>query len=365
MIKQSLHGCWAVIFFCIIFLSGCQSNRLDVVAEEKQWANPDQQQLVNLLRKSPSVKSFQQWTLPDYITTGNLEGMKIETRHYQIYASLQQPLVLNEMPFFLENCYLAYNRFVGSDTRQKEKFKVLVFDDRGQWEQYTQKLAGPLADTYLKITSGAYYLNGVCVVYHLNSKVNFSILAHEGWHQFSELTFKYRLPAWLDEGIATNFESYVRHQGRIDFKPSQNVSRLSSLKNALLKNKLHSLSHLISKHAGEILQHASSHGDHQAKSSEVGAYYAQLYAWIRFLREYNYGQFNDRLQSILKDAYIGQGWPMNEILEQEALQRNHNASRQWNYQVGRLLFSEYITKRPEAIESLYLAFCRKIVHTLR
>ena len=44
--------------------------------------------------------------------------------------------------------------------------------------------------------------DGVAVLYNIGTRDTFAIAAHEGWHQFSGRHFKYRLPSWLDEGVA-------------------------------------------------------------------------------------------------------------------------------------------------------------------
>jgi len=51
------------------------------------------------------------------------------------------------------------------------------------------------------------------VVYYIGRERTFSALGHEGWHQFNSRHFKFRLPSWLDEGIAMLFEIHRSEKG--------------------------------------------------------------------------------------------------------------------------------------------------------
>jgi len=166
----------------------------------------------------------------------------------------------------------------------------------------------------------------------------------------------------LVEGLATQFESYQQNNGKITFKPSRNGSRLMALRQSLAGNHMLSLLEIIASDAGGILSHSNDPLSHQRTDSKVTAYYAQLYALIRFLREDNYGQRYPQLRSILHHAYLGNHWPLSPVQHQQALQPHQ--SRQWNAAVGRQLFQSYIAADPRQIEPAYRSFCRKIVARL-
>ena len=101
------------------------------------------------------------------------------------------------------------------------------------------------ASIYLKIKKGAYYLNGSCVAYHIGREKTFSVLGHEGWHQFNSRHFNYRLPSWLDEGIALLFEKSKYNDGWFHFQPDKNINRLAALKKIMIENKMIPLQELI------------------------------------------------------------------------------------------------------------------------
>lgn len=351
-----IGGCFLFIL-CAFF--GCQA---PPATPSDVSANPTDPK-IGLLLDLPTVKSVERWTLPEYFQQPTETGLVINTANYQIFSTLQDPLILRQIPVFMESALRAYRKFLQHPQPLTQKLKIYVFNQRSQWEDFTRHLAGPEARIFLKIRAGAYYFKGVCVAYHLGRQSNFSVLAHEGWHQFSDLAFKYRLPAWLDEGLATQFEAFQWDNGRVTFKPSLNGSRLTALRESLTQNQTLSLSEIVFSDAGRILSaHAISSS--QKNNPKVKAYYAQLYALIRFLREENYGQRHLQLRTILHHAYLGNHWPLSPAQRSEALQKNHNPTRRWNGEVGRLLFQSYIAPDPSQIEPAYRSFCRKIITRL-
>ena len=76
------------------------------------------------------------------------------------------------------------------------------------------------------------------MVYNIGRERTFSVLGHEGWHQFNKRLFEYRLPSWLDEGIAMLFEVSRYEKGFFYFNPGGNLYRLGALKSTLIKDKM-------------------------------------------------------------------------------------------------------------------------------
>jgi len=323
-----------------------------------------QQRLVKHLRRLPTVKSVEPWLLPEIIRDRATPALKVTTAHYRIFTSLQDLLILRQVPVFLESAFRSYCKVTGQAAVSDKKLLVYVFDSRRQWEDFTRHWAGPNAQVYLKIKAGAYYLNGACVAYHITRRSDFSVLAHEGWHQFADEMFKFRLPAWLDEGLATNFEQFVWEKGRVRFDSRFNGSRLWALRQGLAGEQFLHLADLLVLDAGRVLSHLSQIGSSGPADPKISVYYAQLYGLVRFLREENYGQHYLDFQAMLDDARLGR-WPLDPQLKAEATQRRHNPSRRWNALVGPLVFKTYIHPAPGEIEPDYLSFCRKIVAGVR
>jgi hypothetical protein len=294
-------------------------------------------------------------------------GLKLTTAHYEIYTTLLEPLMLSQVPGFVESAYHGYQNQLPKPIETSTPFTVYLFASRQQWETFTIGFTGPQAPMYLKIKAGAYYLNGACVAYNIGLERTFSSIGHEGWHQFNSRLFKYRLPSWLDEGIAMQFEIAEYEGGFFTFNSERNGYRLGPLKRTLLKNNVIPLNALIKLNPGEVV----NEGD-----DAVAAFYSQAYALVRFLREDDYGRRFPQYQKLLFDGLNGQ-WPLTERDVRIAADRNIPITVGWNRDVGKMLFEHYIIDQEpavkkiesgledttfEKIEKKYLIFCRKIVY---
>ncbi len=282
-------------------------------------------------------------------------GLKLTTDHYEVFTTVRQPLLLRMVPGFIESAYHAYNEQLPQSIDSSTPLPVYLFADRRQWEDFTHDFAGEQASIFYKIKSGAYYLNGACVVYDLGPQRTLSALGHEGWHQFNSRHFKYRLPSWLDEGVAMQFETGVGEGGLFHFDPAANLQRLGALKEVLATDQPIALRELVSTSPGEVLA--------TDEDQAVMAFYSQSYALIRFLREAGYGRRLDAYRRLLSDGLLGR-WPLDASAGITAEDRNLPRTLAWNRQVGRQLFEHYIGPDLGPLEQEYLAFCQRITRGL-
>jgi hypothetical protein len=300
-------------------------------------------------------------------------GLKLTTAHYEIFTTLLEPLMLRRIPLFMESAYRSYNGELPEPIETTSRFTIYLFADRQQWTAFTKSFAGKDAELFCKIKAGAYYLNGACVAYNIGRKRTFSALGHEGWHQFNSRLFKFRLPSWLDEGVAMLFESPLTSAsscqpqprlvagvagawktgagGVFYFEPGENTYRLDALKKTL-KNKIIPLKELIEISPGEVLA--------TNESEQVLAFYSQSYALVRFLREGGFGRHLSNYHRLLLDGLKG-NWPLDEVSKKIAEDRNQPRTVLWNRIIGQLLFQQYIGGDFDQLEWEYLAFCRQIV----
>jgi len=315
-------------------------------------------------QKLPALKAIDLWE-SQFGT-----GLKLTTAHYEIYTTLLEPLMLSQVPGFVESAHRGYQSQLPKPIETSALFTIYLFANRQQWEAFTTDFTGPQAPLYLQIKAGAYYLNGACVAYNIGRERTFSGLGHEGWHQFDSRLFKYRLPSWLDEGIAMQFEISEYDKGFFVFTPDRNGYRLGSLKKTFLKNNVIPLNALITLNPGEVV----TEGD-----DAVGAFYSQTYALVRFLREDDYGKHLAEYQKLLFDGLNGQ-WPLAERDVRIAADRNIPLTVSWNSSVGKILFERYIAGREstvkktesgrentpfDKIEKEYLTFCKKIIYSVQ
>jgi len=281
-------------------------------------------------------------------------GLRLTTAHYEIFTTLLEPLMLRRVPGFVESAYRGYNSQLPRPIETGSKFTIYLFADRWQWEDFTKAFTGEQAELFCKIKAGAYYYNGACVAYDIGRKRTLFALGHEGWHQFNSRHFKFRLPSWLDEGVAMLFEAHGTEQEVFYFEPAENMYRLKTLKKTLITNKMMPLKELIAINPGEVLA--------TDETEAVMAFYAQSYALVRFLREAGYGKRLGIYHQLLQGGLRGD-WPLSEVSKRIAIDRNIPRTILWNRIVGLLLFEQYIGDDFDQIEKEYLAFCRQIVET--
>ena len=356
------HFCLFTFYFSLLsvsglfFLIGCES--APPAAPAAKPIDTTEGMIVWLRSQNlPPLKSIEPWQ------NEFGEGIKMTTEHYEIYTTLLEPLMLTQVPGFVESAYRGYQSQLPGAIETSAPFTLYLFADRPQWETFTKDFTGPQAPLYMKIKAGAYYLNGACVSYNIGRERTFASIGHEGWHQFNSRLFKYRLPSWLDEGVAMMFETSQYQGGLFTFQPEFNGYRLGSLRKTLLSNETIPLRELVGINPSEVV----------VESDEaVAAFYSQAYALVRFLREDDYGKRLMRYQKLLMDGLNGQ-WPLDETGKRIAADRNIQMTIGWNKMVGSMLFNNYIVDHEQGrngdsfgeIEREYFNFCRKITYNVR
>ncbi len=386
---------WIVAIVC---LTGCQSYKTTAVRPETGQSGLCTA-VVDFLRDQnlPELESVEDW----HNAYG--PGLKLTTAHYEVFTTLLEPLMLRRIPGFVESTYRAYNSQLPEPVETKVRFVIYLFADRAQWEDFTRNFAGEQAEIFCRIQAGAYYHQNVCVAYDIGPDRTFSVLGHEGWHQFNDRHFKFRLPSWLDEGVAMLFEapstpsmpfrrgsagvlsasegppSSTRsgavpglrasgspradgsrapardlcEDGSFDFQPKDNAYRLGTLKKTLEAGAMMPLEQLIATTPGDVLA--------TDQTEAVMAFYSQSYALVRFLREAGSGARLAAYRRLLADGLHGD-WPLDETSRKIAIDRSTPRNILWNNIVGLILFREYIGDDFESVEQEYLAFCREITN---
>jgi len=335
---------WVMAAIC---LAGCASDKIATKeTDTRRLQTPDDMLKYLQEQNLPALESVEAWR-NEYGP-----GLKLNTAHYEIFTTLLEPSMLRRCPGFIESVYQAYNSQLPEPIETRVKFTIYLFASRRQWEDFTRAFAGEQAEMFCRIKAGAYYHNGACVAYDIGTKRTFSVLGHEGWHQFNGRHFRFRLPSWLDEGVAMLFEAHVAEDGAFYFEPAENAYRLDALKKTLSDNTIIPLRELVATNPGDVLA--------MDQTEAVMAFYSQSYALVRFLREAGYGQRLGIYHQLLADGLRGD-WPLDEVSKKIAMDRNIPRNILWNHIVGLVLFQEYIGDDFGQIEKEYLAFCRQIV----
>ncbi|MBN2563535.1 MAG: DUF1570 domain-containing protein [Phycisphaerae bacterium] len=207
---------------------------------------------------------------------GGAKGSKLTSQHYVLYTTCTAKPFVDAMPGFLESCWEAYASLVPSEMVPDRRLEVYLFQARWQWERFTEQFNPARAPVYKRIRSGGYSERGITVSHYASQRSALSVLAHEGLHQYLELTRGSNIPPWLNEGLATYHEGFDLdlQTNRPVFKPETNYLRTRSLREALVTDQLIPLEEILEVHAGQAVRRGGSH---------VRSYYAQVWSLTLFL----------------------------------------------------------------------------------
>jgi hypothetical protein len=223
-------------------------------------------------------------------------GTQISSPHYEIFTTIQDDQVLNRVGQVMEGALTQYHSLAPDIPLTDRPMDCYLFDNRGEWAAFTKSHAGQDSEIYLRVNRGGYTIGDWYVAYWIGDIATYSVAAHEGWHQYVARHLKGRLPPFLEEGTACLFEQ-VQWDGELPrWNLSRNTSRLTSLRAALAGNQLYPLSQLVRMHAGQVV------GKSNAK---IEAFYAESWAFARFLYDGQHGRNRPALQRMLSDAAAG------------------------------------------------------------
>ena len=272
-------------------------------------------------------------------------GQLITTPHYRVYTTMTRQSVIDRIPLFLERALAQYTTALAPLPKPGRRVDTYLFESRSQWEAKTRQMLPKQASTFLTLGRGGFTTRGVSVLYYIGRSDTLSIAAHEGWHQFSQQTFRSQLPLWMEEGIATYMEGYTSHpDGLPKFKPWANLERYHTLREAVRANGLLPLDAVLGRTPQSFL--------HESKSRLL-VYYAQVWALTHFLAEGENGRHRRALQEVLLDAARGR----------LAVQALGSRGGPGGVRLGPAVLKAYFDPDIEAFERAYLQFVRKAVNT--
>lgn len=274
-------------------------------------------------------------------------GVIIQTRHYRIYTTLQNPL---QRVLCARVAEAAWRRFAAlvPGTRVSSPLVGYIFRNRREWAAHVHATAGPLATVYLHIQQGGYEQSGQFVIWRTGLNEMLSVLAHECWHQLSFRSLQNHLPAWLDEGLATQNETFYWHHGQPIFTPWRNRPRWDALQAAYEQGQLLPLDTLASTQAGAVIMQSAP---------VVRAYYAEVWSFMLFLK---HSRYRSRLLALLDDAHLGK---LNRLLAGSGLSRRDIALQtiRWNSIAGPIFLHDCISRHPAKLRQRYLKFVQRML----
>jgi hypothetical protein len=179
-----------------------------------------------------------------------------------------------------------------------EWLDTFLFADRSDWAAWTRKRLGRDAELYLAIERGGFTYDAESVLFDIGRYDTLCMLAHEGWHQYTQSFFPHPLPVWLEEGLATYAEGHrFRRTDQLpQFMPWRNLERFGQLRMSRNQGNLVPLDDLLNMPPQAFV----SRGE-----QALLTYYAQVWLLVHYLVEGRDGEYRQGLCQLVRDAAYG------------------------------------------------------------
>ncbi len=270
----------------------------------------------------------------------------ILTDHYAIHTTLTDSDFLQTLAQLMEGAYQQYRQLTPGVPESDHPMDCYLFAQRPEWARFTSARTGSDAAVYLQINRGAYTRLDWSVAYYIGDSGTYSVAAHEGWHQYVARHFKTRPPPFLEEGIATMFETvHWTDDGLPRWDLGLNPNRAAKLRRAVEDHQLFPLEQLVSMHAGQVVG---------TKGGRIEAFYAQDWAFASFLLHGDHGKHREALKRLLADTANGTAYLPGEL--------PHSVLPDaWQPSSVKPLLERYLGEDLSAIDVEYQAYIQSIV----
>ena len=277
---------------------------------------------------------------------GTVDGApvtRVSGPHYILYSTLENHETLTRIAELMEGAFEVYRSLAPDVPPTDRPMECYLFQTRAEWSQFTRAHTGEDAAIYLRVNRGGYTLGDYYVSYWIGPEGTASVAAHEGWHQYAARHLRGRLPPFLEEGIACLFEQ-VNWDGNLPrWNLAENPARLLALKSAVELDELYPLAQLIRMHAGQVVSRPSG---------QIEAFYAQSWAFARFLRDGDNGRHRKALEQMIADA--GRG----ELYADTA--RSLGRGPWWNPSTAQPMLEHYLGMSLPEIDQAFTVYVHRI-----
>lgn len=232
-------------------------------------------------------------------TLGSTAGRVVTTPSFRIFTTLDRGYIADRLPSFAESALARYRTAFGPLPAVPRPLDTYLLANRSQWMRVAAQVLGPAHSPFQQILRGGVTSGGRSVLYDIGPGDTFSLLGHEGWHQYVQSSFREPLPVWLDEGIATVMEGFRWRDDdptEPEFLPWANLERFDQLRDAVNQGALTPLPDLLAGSPARSLQ---------GGPEPALTYYAQVWALTMFLMEGEGGKHAPSLHALLADASRG------------------------------------------------------------
>lgn len=304
-----------------------------------------------MVPKGAVVRAIEPWR------STTREGERIITPSFRIHTTMRSEEFKRLMAIFSERAMAHWTTALATLPAPDRPLDTYVFGSRDEWAAHTRMKLGTEAGAYLALGRGGYTSNAEAILYDIGPGDTLTILAHEGWHQFTQSLFKQELPPWLEEGIAAYMEGHriSPESGEPVFTPWRNFERFGELRDAVRRGRTVPIDQILDSTAQEYLADGRD---------RLLTYYAQVWALVHYLREGEDGAYGSGLSRLLADCIAGR---VSDTLrsapmpQDEARALDRALRRGTRLVPGRYWIRAYFTPDLERFASGYRSFVDDIV----
>ncbi|MGH8105194.1 MAG: hypothetical protein ACREO2_02675, partial [Arenimonas sp.] len=220
-------------------------------------------------------------------------GTVFETEHYAISSTAKSEQAV-QVAAAVESFYSAYSVFFEKEiaaNRSPAKLKMMLYRDRQEFA--TNNTSSSWAE--------AYYRAPVCYAYFSDTAENpYHWMIHEATHQLNNELSGFKIPKWINEGLATYFgssriENAVLLPGKVDDTayPIWWLSSLplsGNLQSDIDNGRIIPLRALISGKGGPDI------------NQNVNLYYIEYWSFTHFLFHYESGRYAESYKKLIRQG---------------------------------------------------------------
>lgn len=330
----------------MVWLSGCAARQQPSLGAAREAAPDISNDLANPAALSVTREPWQ---------FGEHTGCLICTPNHRIYTTIDNPTILDRLPLFYESALAHYTTAITRLPKPPSPLETFLFQTRTQWQHKTEQMLPDQARMFSNLGRGGFTTRGTAVLYYIDrrgrTRDTFAIAAHEGWHQYTQKTFRHQLPIWLEEGVATYMEGYRTDiEGLTEFVPTENRERAYALRDAVRNRRLIPLDDLLTRTPQSFLD---------SSKDSLLTYYSQVWALTRFLVEGENGRYRSALATVLTDA--AEGRMISRMMTSTVTAGARRMGSSTPNRVGPAVVQEYFNRDMIEFERQYLAFIDELV----
>ncbi len=280
------------------------------------------------------------------IDVAGQRGYLITTGPYRIFTTIKSSMQQHLIARVLRAGWMQFKKLLPSACPH-QPFYGYIFTHRRQWATFTRHVMGKLAKYYVAPGVNGYDHDAIFALYGNTVPLMLSVAAHEAWLQFSYASLKDHLPAWMDEGLATQFEAIGWRHGRPVFEPALNYPRWLALRMVCRSGQFIPL-HIFTRISAGVAVAAGP------RMTEI--YYAQLWSFMLFLT------MHDGWPAINRALRWAQRGRLTAALRAAGLSPSdlRNETARWNLVAGPLFFQRFMERHDQHIFTEYRQFAEQI-----